>query len=196
MSMEKRKWILLVSVIAVISFIFISFIGIYKSSKMLQSKQLVIRGSPGLLEPFIISRFWITIDIWLISSILLTVAAISTSYYFISKRLEEKLEANLNIISKLVKKRNSVLSKNSIKTDYKNIILKFLNFGERKVMEKLIEKRGETLQSEITRLEGMTKLKAHRAVRNLEKKGIIKVEKYGKTNRIILSKDVRDIILK
>jgi DNA-binding MarR family transcriptional regulator len=110
--------------------------------------------------------------------------------------LEEKLEANLNIISKLVKKRNSVLSKNSIKTYYKNIILKFLNFGERKVMEKLIEKRGETLQSEITRLEGMTKLKAHRAVRNLEKKGIIKVEKYGKTNRIILSKDVRDIILK
>jgi DNA-binding MarR family transcriptional regulator len=196
MSVEKRKWILLVSVIAVISFIFISFIGIYKSSKMLQSKQLIIRGSPGLFEPFIISRFWITIDIWLISSILLIVAAISTSYYFISKRLEEKLEANLNIISKLVKKRNSASSKNSIKTDYKNIILKFLNFGERKVVEKLIEKKGEILQSEITRLEGMTKLKTHRAVRNLEKKGIIKVEKYGKTNRIILSKDVRDIILK
>jgi DNA-binding MarR family transcriptional regulator len=196
MSVEKRKWILLVSVIALISFIFISFIGIYKSSKMLQSKQLVIRGSPGLFEPFIISRFWITIDIWLMSSILLIVAAISTSYYFISKRLEEKLEANLNIILKLVKKRNSASSKNSIKTDYKNIILKFLNFGERKVVEKLIEKKGEILQSEITRLEGMTKLKTHRAVRNLEKKGIIKVEKYGKTNRIILSKDVREVVLK
>jgi len=68
--------------------------------------------------------------------------------------------------------------------------------GERKVVETLIGKKGEILQSEISRIEGMTKLKTHRAVRDLERKGIIKRESYGKTHRIILSKDIKELILK
>jgi uncharacterized membrane protein len=78
----------------------------------------------------------------------------------------------------------------------KNIVLKFLNSSERKVIEALIEKEGKILQSEITRMKGMTKLKTHRAVTDLEKKGIITRESYGKTYRIFLSEDVKGILLK
>jgi uncharacterized membrane protein len=60
----------------------------------------------------------------------------------------------------------------------------------------MIRKDGEALQSEISRTEGMSKLKTHRTVSSLEKKGIIKRETFGKTYRIILENDVKEIILK
>jgi uncharacterized membrane protein len=63
-------------------------------------------------------------------------------------------------------------------------------------LEKLIERKGEVLQSEISRAKGMTKLNTHRAVKDLKRKGVIEVQPYGKTNRIILAKEVKDIILK
>ena len=68
--------------------------------------------------------------------------------------------------------------------------------SERKVVERLIEKKGDVLQSEISKMEGMNKLKTHRAVIDLERKGIIKRESYGKTHHITLSKDVKELILK
>ena len=74
--------------------------------------------------------------------------------------------------------------------------MKFLNLKEKKVLEKLIEKKGEVLQSEINLMEGMTKLKTHRAVKDLERKNIIKTETYGKTNRIILLEDIKELMIK
>jgi uncharacterized membrane protein len=100
------------------------------------------------------------------------------------------------VISKLIKKNNSVSTESITEKDNKNIILKFLNPSERKVIEKLIETKGSVLQSEISRAEGMTKLKTHRAVKDLERKGIIERESYGKTHRIILSKDIKDLMFK
>jgi predicted transcriptional regulator len=132
----------------------------------------------------------------LIPSVLLIVAIIPISYYFISQSLEKKLENNMIVISKLIKKNNSVSTKSPTEIGDKNIILKFLNPSERKVIERLIETKGNVLQSEISRIEGMTKLKTHRAVKDLERKGIIKRESYGKTHRIILSKDIKDLMSK
>lgn len=62
--------------------------------------------------------------------------------------------------------------------------------------KKMIENDGKILQSKISRIEGMTKLKTHRAVKDLEIKGIVKKEAHGKTNRIILKKDIKDIFSK
>lgn len=92
-----------------------------------------------------------------------------------------------------------IFNKNKIKNSVeinKDAILKLLNFNERKVLEKLIDKKGEVLQSEISRMKEMNKLKTHRAIKNLEMKGVVKVEDYGKTKRIILTKDVKNIMLK
>ena len=140
---------------------------------------------PGPIPPHY--RLWV-------SPILLIIAVVPISYYFITQRLEEKLEKNLNVISKLIKKNNSVSNKGPKEIDDKNIILKFLNPSERKVVERLVENRGKVLQSEISRMQGMTKLKTHRAVKDLERKGIIVTESYGKTNRIILSKDIKELM--
>jgi hypothetical protein len=134
--------------------------------------------------------------LWM-SSILLIFAIVPTSYYFISRRLEDKLENNMRIISKLISKNNlDSKKKKPMEMDNKDIIFKFLNLNEKKVLEKLIERKGTALQSEINLMEGMTKLKTHRAVRDLERKNIIRTEAYGKTNRIFLSKDIKEFITK
>ncbi len=41
----------------------------------------------------------------------------------------------------------------------------------------------------------MGKVKAHRVLKDMEIKGIISIEKYGKTNRIALSEDVKKLFL-
>jgi DNA-binding MarR family transcriptional regulator len=195
MAMEKRKWLLLVSIIAVVGFVTTVYISIFETSETFESGESIVREPLPSFVPFMVNRIRIPIYTLPLSSLLLIVAVISMSYYFISKRLEEKLERNFNIISKLVKKNHSV-SNTPRKREEKNIILKFLNMGERKVVETLLAKKGEILQSEISRMDGMTKLKTHRAVRDLERKGVIKRESHGKTHRIILSKDIREAILK
>jgi predicted transcriptional regulator len=131
-------------------------------------------------------------------SLLLTILIIvPISYYIISKKLDEKMEKNLKAITKLVDHRiKSDSKKENLKQNNNGSILKLLNLNEKKVVEKIIENKGSALQSEVSRMEGMTKLKTHRAVKELERKGIVKLEQYGKTNRIILSEDIKDIISK
>jgi uncharacterized membrane protein len=133
--------------------------------------------------------------VWWISLILMIIIIVPVSYYTISKRLEEKMEKNLNAITKMVDHRiNSGSKKENLKLNNNGSILKLLNLNEKKVIEKLNETKGSALQSEIGRMDGMTKLKAHRAVKELEQKGVVKLEQYGKTNRIILAKDIKDIL--
>jgi uncharacterized membrane protein len=106
------------------------------------------------------------------------------------------MEKNLSAITKMVDhKVKSDVKKENLQTNSNGSILKLLNSNEKKVVEKIIENKGSALQSEISRMEGMTKLKAHRAVKELERKGIVKLEQYGKTNRIILAEDIKEVIL-
>jgi uncharacterized membrane protein len=130
-----------------------------------------------------------------ISLVVIILIIVPTSYFLISKSLEEKLKSNMEFISNIVKKEKKG---NLIKEEdnQNQLFLKFLNLTERKVFEKLIENKGIVLQSEISRMEGMTRLKTHRAVRELERKGIIKIESFGKSNRIILTKDIKNLISK
>ena len=183
MKMEKRKLILLLSIVALISFLFMFYFDVLEPH--------------GPMPPdwFRENYRQIPVNRLLLSPLLLTLAVIAISYYFISRRLEAKLEKNLTVISKLVNKNNLASKTKPTEMNNKKIILKFLNLNERKVLEKLLERKGTMLQSEISRMEGMTKLKTHRAVKDLEIKGVIKTESYGKTNRIILAKDVKEIML-
>jgi DNA-binding MarR family transcriptional regulator len=195
MNKKNRRWLLLISILATISFLIILFFSISE----IPEPEIPERPIPRWYGPFIMGlrgSHPIPIHILLIPSVLLIVAIIPISYYFISQRLEKKLENNMIVISKLIKKNNSVSTESITEKDNKNIILKFLNPSERKVIEKLIETKGSVLQSEISRAEGMTKLKTHRAVKDLERKGIIERESYGKTHRIILSKDIKDLMFK
>lgn len=126
------------------------------------------------------------------SPILLIIGIVPLSYYFMSKGLDNKLEKNMKLISKLIGRNKS----NPVKiNDKKDIVLKLLNHNERLAVQKLIEKKGTALQSDISRMNKMNKLKTHRAIRNLKMKGIVETIDIGKTNRITLVKDIRNVLL-
>ena len=186
--MNKRKILLLVSVIAIVIFLIIFYFNLSEITE--PTDQLINGMGPRWRMPIPIEQ-----RLWL-SPLLLLVAIVPISYYLISQRLESKLENNMKLLMKLVGKNNIKSNKDSKDLINKDAILKLLNFNERKVLERLIKKKGEALQSEIGHMEGMNKLKTHRAIRNLELKGVIKTENRGKTKLIILSKDIKSIMLK
>jgi DNA-binding MarR family transcriptional regulator len=189
--MERRKLLLLFSTITFLGFLATISISIFEAIKR---EEIPFQAPP---EQFFFYRPRIPFFGFLLSSLLLVIAIFPLSYCFLSKRLEQKLEKNFNLILKIIKKNNLHSAKTfSQKIEDKGIILKFLNPTEKKVVESLIKKNGEILQSEITRMQGMTKLKTHRAVTDLERKGIINRENYGKTHRIFLSGEVKEILLK
>ncbi len=82
--------------------------------------------------------------------------------------------------------------KQVVKTNL-DIIMKFLSPEDREVLRLLLDKEGMTTQSEIARLPGMSRLKAHRIVKKLEGRGIVHVEKYGKINMVRMVDELRDI---
>ncbi|MCX6778145.1 MAG: hypothetical protein NT157_04640 [Candidatus Micrarchaeota archaeon] len=68
-----------------------------------------------------------------------------------------------------------------------------LDASEAKVMRKIIDEKGRVLQAELSRLEGIGKVKAHRIIGRLEKRGVIQTEGAGKTNVIKLTDKYRKI---
>jgi uncharacterized membrane protein len=73
----------------------------------------------------------------------------------------------------------------------KEPVLKLLDPAERKIVEALIRSKGETTQANIVRLTGLQKVKVFRSLEQLRRKGIIVKESNGKTNRIILTEDMK-----
>lgn len=108
--------------------------------------------------------------------LIISIAAIvgASIYYFMVGRIESK--------EKTIK-------------DTSKIVLKFLNTPERQVVNKLIENNGKVLQSGITHMEGMTKLKCHRIIQKLADNGIIRKEQMGKTNIIRFTEEIEKGLL-
>ncbi len=75
-------------------------------------------------------------------------------------------------------------------------LIQFLNKDEKKVVEKLIKEKGKCLQSEITRLEGLGKVKSHRILQKLLERGVIEIEEHGKTNIVRFSKTIQEVLIK
>ncbi|MBR9679829.1 MAG: hypothetical protein GOU99_02135 [Candidatus Altiarchaeota archaeon] len=128
---------------------------------------------------------------YLIFGFFLILAMVPLSYYFISKKMENRMEEHKEILVKFVDQK---LERSIDNNPEKLTVLNLLNPNERKITENLIKHGGVALQSEISKMDGMTKLKAHRAVKNLETKGIVKTEKHGKTNKLVLSKKIKNLL--
>ncbi len=133
----------------------------------------------------------------LILIIIILVVLFPVSYYYISSNLKKEIQNNLQIISQIASKNNEEKQKNcpNITKTCKTFVLKFLNYNENRVIKKLIENKGEILQSEISRLPNMGKVKAHRVLKDMQIKGIINIENYGKTNKIFFSDDAKQVFL-
>ncbi len=115
-------------------------------------------------------------DIYGLLPLLLSIALVvgAGTYYLMSGKIEKKDK--------------------SLKDNTK-IILHFLNPDERKVVNKLIEGKGKVIQAEITRMEGMTKLKSHRITQKLIDRGVLKKESMGKTNILRFTKEIEEGLL-
>lgn len=74
--------------------------------------------------------------------------------------------------------------------------LNFLDKEEKTILLILIENNGEILQNNINKKINMDSVKIHRRLLNLESKEIIKKEKKGMTNKIILREDFKNLFIK
>jgi uncharacterized membrane protein len=66
-------------------------------------------------------------------------------------------------------------------------VLRVLNDDERKVIETLVAEGGTMLQKDIRWKTGLSRVKTHRILFRLSKRGIVSAEKYYNTNKIDLA---------
>ena len=92
------------------------------------------------------------------------------------------------LMSDKVIQQEQTLKKNT------KIILNFLTRQERNVIETLMENGGKVQQYELSHLPNLNKVKTHRILIALEQKGIIHKEKLGKINKIVLNKELYDVL--
>lgn len=134
----------------------------------------------------------------LIVILIILIVIFPITYFYISKSLKREIEKNLQIISQITNRNNEKTSSDcpQMSKSCKTFVLKFLDYNENRVIKKLIDNKGTVLQSEISRLPNMGKVKAHRVLKDMELKGIIRVENYGKTNKIYFSDDAKEVFLR
>lgn len=77
----------------------------------------------------------------------------------------------------------------------RDAVLRLLDSDERKVVSRIVDEGGRILQSEISHIEGMGKVKAHRVLDRLQQRGVVEIEGHGKTNLVKLSKDLQNVFL-
>jgi len=94
-------------------------------------------------------------------------------YLFISKHMHEKKEIDKNVMA----------------------TLNFLEKDERTMLNELIRNRGELSQSGFEKATGIHKVKVYRVLERLRSKGIIIKDSQGKTNRIVLSEELKRLFL-
>ncbi len=92
------------------------------------------------------------------------------------------------IMSDKVIQQEQSLKKNT------KIILNFLSGQEKKVIETLMKNEGTVQQYELSHLPNLNKVKTHRILINLEQKGVIHKEKLGKINKIVLNKELYEVL--
>lgn len=94
------------------------------------------------------------------------------------------------ILSGEVEKKDKVIKHNT------DVILKLLHPEERKVISKIVENKGKVQQAEITYMEGFTKVKAHRVVESLVRKGIVSKQNLGKMRLIKMHDEFYEVLKK
>ena len=186
-----KKWIYLISIIIIALLIVV--VGYYYLIYNATCEETLPGNGPGRG----MGGYWTQNYTLLAISAVVIVAIVIMSYYFMSKKVDKHLDDNMKLISQIVNvnSNNNQPENQDIKDSCKTVLLKFLNYNENKIVKKLIENNGTVLQSDISRMPGMGKVKAHRILKDMKIKGIISMEKYGKTNRINLSEDVKKLFL-
>lgn len=120
---------------------------------------------------------------YLMLGIVIILASLPITYYYIFKKMEKKLNEHVESLSRIISK-NKTKKEN---TSNEKKILKFLSPSEQEIINLILKNEGEILQSQISKENNLTKLKVHRTVKSLEEKKIVETEHHGKTNKISLT---------
>jgi len=107
----------------------------------------------------------------------LVVAIIVSGYAVVFPELSEKKFKGKPSSVPIVEKGESSLE----------AVLRVLNDDERKVIETLVAEGGTMLQKDIRWKTGLSRVKTHRLLFRLAKRGIVSTEKYYNTNKIMLA---------
>ncbi|MFC1648142.1 helix-turn-helix transcriptional regulator [Nanoarchaeota archaeon] len=75
------------------------------------------------------------------------------------------------------------------------VVMLFLGEEEKGIINFLVEKNGETTQAEISRLPGMTRVKAYRSLQKIQEKQLIDIIPHGKVRRIKLKENILNTLL-
>lgn len=144
------------------------------------------------------------VSAWIVV-IIIVIVLIVVMYVLLTRYMKVQMKKNTELIQNMMN-QGSLDSENNLKktsvshsslddSELQRTVLKFLSYNENRVMKKLIEHEGSVLQSEISRMPNMGKVKAHRVLQDLETKEIIKKEPYGKTNRVLLDETIKKLFL-
>ncbi len=131
-----------------------------------------------------------------LSEIMLIFGIITITIYGMYCGFEHNFEKNFKIISNVAQDDTIEAVEHTSTLNMNSVILNLLNANEKKIVKKLMIQNGASFQSEINMMENMGKVKTHRTIRDLARKGIVSVEKMDNTNLISLAKDFRKIFLK
>jgi uncharacterized membrane protein len=178
--MNEKKWMLLITFVSIIIFCIIIAYGLISAPHGMQAGRT---DSKPPIPTYILS----------LASIFVIIAIIPLFYVLIHRGLERNFQETMNVMLKSINDNTNSESNPGL-VNCSAIFFNFLNFQEKQVVKKLMEEKGNVLQSDISRMGNMGKVKTHRAVKDLERKGILKVEKYGNTNRIYLTEDIKKIL--
>lgn len=87
------------------------------------------------------------------------------------------------LLSREIKEKDQTVKSQS------QLLLTFLTPLEKECVMYLAKNGGDSYQSDLAKLPGMTRLKAHRIVAKLLDRKIVHLSTHGKANRIILSEE-------
>jgi preprotein translocase subunit YajC len=192
--MKIRNVLLIISIIVLISFVSVF---IYDTSNVERQKQENQRinqsalppGSPAPPRP---EDQVLKVPL---STVLLSVGLILIAFYFAYNFLEKNFKRELSVITNIAKDDKITISSNA-HDDVNKTIMNLLSPNERQIVKQLVENHGVCLQSDISKMNNIGKVKAHRYLQNLLKMGVVKIEPYGNTNKVSLSENVKKIFIK
>lgn len=130
-----------------------------------------------------------------LSVALFAIALMFVGFFFTYSYVEQNYKRELSVVTNIAGD-NKQRDPSTPYTDIDKTIINLLNPHERQIVKQLVENHGVCLQSDVSRLNNMGKVKAHRYLQNLSKMGVVQIERYGNTNKIILSENVKKIFIK
>ena len=100
----------------------------------------------------------------------------------VTKTITESIEKDIDVKDKSIENKAVTTQEASIE-----IALRLLESDEKRVVKVLVDAKGSILQKEISWKTGFSRVKTHRILVRLIRRGVVTSEKYYNTNKITLS---------